>query len=310
VNSPLWLPVIESAPINCLIKDDTVKEDVFARLLSLGLPSALFNEFYQKGRVMHDALNGDIAKRSSLKTNPRYEVKGTFKILPMLCVKTFWGTRNKPLRLPDISSDVTNGEGTITNGSIVNQYVGVSLAFLKSREGQVFFESYLKELRYFNDKYGVKYDTQRTNYFLFDWSVSIIVQDSTAPSGERDIGSWGDLLDVVKLENMIKVLARNPAKSNQLVVINDANIDDVDAYDDRFLSFAEYMAVEGEKVIVHYADYNDESFIGADEVLHQVELDRKALAKQLKQIHQQIKLHIEAVAETVNVNIGELGYLK
>ena len=237
--------------------------------------------------------------------NPRYQVKGSFAILRGFTVKTLWGLwrSDKKLDLPEIPADAIVMESWVSDNGVTRNRAMVSLAFLSSSQGKAFLRTYADALKIFVAQYKVDIN----QHFLMDvlaWSLEVQVFDGTAPNGSREVYGF-EILGLHQLENTVNALKAQSGAANALTILNDDDSEHYEQYD-RYLSLAHYLAMDNQKVMIHYNDFDDDSSELAFDVLHQVELDRAPFASAMMQTYSQIKTCMDGVMKALGVESSRL----
>lgn len=237
--------------------------------------------------------------------NPRYQVKGSFAILRGLTVKTLWGLwrSDKKLDLPEIPADALVTESWVSENGVTRNLAMVSLAFLSSSQGKAFLRAYADALNAFVARHKVDIN----HHFLMGvlaWSLEVQVFDSTAPNGSREVYGF-EMLGLHRLENTVNALKAQSGTANTLTILNDDDSEHYEQYN-RYLSLAHYLAMDHQKVMIHYNDLDDDSSELAFDVLHQVELDRAPFASAMMLTYGQIKTCMDGVMKALNVESSAL----
>lgn len=234
---------------------------------------------------------------------PKYMIgRENFAISARLClnkrlpVKKFFGfvSGNASLHFAEIPEDAYAYE---LPQSATYAYVG----FIDSQEGSKLFTDYLVALSGFVKKYKLVANAELLRLVL-KWDLDIWVEDRSATEGYREITCFdGRYSLMTSLENTIAILRRTP-HSKALIVLCDEreNGEGIrnSENDNQYMSCGEYTAIDGDVVKIHFCDFNDDDFEG----VHQVELNKRALADALQRVHTQLTKQLEQICKAINID--------
>jgi hypothetical protein len=223
----------------------------------------------------------------------QFHITTSFGLVDGLKIKRwgFWPSYQL-FDLPTIpDAQVESVTGFNMSGLIRNTLM-VENAYFHSSAGKACFAAYLEQLKRTIEQQQMGVDKNLLTD-LVNWSFDIHIQDPSSPTGTRIIDTF-TLLGYDDLEKTA-LLLKQP--SQEKIVINDDESED--EHYDQYLSLCHYAAVEGDRVELHFNDFNSDDF----ETLHKVTLDRYAFANATFDAYTRIKKQVDSVCNALGVNL-------
>lgn len=222
-----------------------------------------------------------------------FHITTNFGIATGLKVKR-WGFWPSVLKfdlpaIPDNHVDTITG---FTMSGLVQSTQLVDAAYFHSSAGKAYFVQYLEQLKRAIEQHRMVVDKKLLTD-LVPWNYVIHIQDASSPTGTRLIDTF-TMLGYDDLEKTALLLKQS---SQEKVVINDDESED--EHYDQYLSLCHYAAVEGDRVELHFNDFDSDDF----ETMHKVTLDRYAFANATFDAYTRIKKQIDSVCNALGVNL-------